>query len=268
MPVLFVGHGSPMNVIEPNDFSPKWEALGGQFGENATHAWPLPQLILCISAHWLTDGWWLTAMAQPKTIHDFGGFPQALFDQQYPAPGSPKLAQWLSQLLKHPATEEPLGLDDHEWGLDHGAWSVLQPMFPQARVPVIQLSMDYGRPPLEHFELGRQLRQLRDYGVLILASGNIVHNLRVMRRHASNQQAYEWTEQFDRKTAELISAGRLLELTEFARMGQIAQQAHPTHEHYLPLLYAAGAVYESESPKFFNDAYQGASIAMRSVVWG
>ena len=268
MPVLFVGHGSPMNVIEPNDFSPKWQALGQQFGGNAPQAWPLPQLILCISAHWLTDGWWLTAMAQPKTIHDFGGFPQALFDQQYPAPGAPKLAQWLSQLLKQPSTEEPLGLDDHEWGFDHGAWSVLQPMFPQAQVPVIQLSMDYGRPPLEHFELGRQLRQLRDYGVLILASGNIVHNLRVMRRHASNQQAYEWTEEFDRKTADLISAGRLQELTEFARMGQIAQQAHPTHEHYLPLLYAAGAVHQGESPKFFNDAYQGASIAMRSVVWG
>ena len=116
MPVLFMGHGSPMNAIEPNDFSPKWEALGRQFGGNTPQTWPLPQLILCISAHWLTDGWWLTAMAQPKTIHDFGGFPQALFDQQYPAPGAPKLAQWLSQLLKQPSTEEPLGLDGHEWG--------------------------------------------------------------------------------------------------------------------------------------------------------
>jgi len=164
LPVLFLGHGSPMNVIEDNAFRPEWEALGLAFGEGPGARWSRPQLILCISAHWITRGWWLTAMARPPTIHDFGGFPQALFDQQYPAPGAPAVARTLSSELQDPTQGQPLGLDDHAWGLDHGTWSVLKPMFPAADIPVLQLSLDYSRPPAEHYALGRQLRALRARG--------------------------------------------------------------------------------------------------------
>ena len=263
LPVLFLGHGSPMNAIEDNDFRRSWQALGQQFGTN----WPKPTLILCISAHWLTPGWWLTAMAQPKTIHDFGGFPQELFDQQYPAPGAPEAARAISRAVLQPDTKKPLELDAQEWGFDHGAWAVLQPMFPQADIPIIQLSMDYKRPPAEHFALGRQLRALRERGVLIVGSGNIVHNLRTMQRAARADQAYDWAIEFDRVTAEHISAGRLEALADFQRLGEVARMAHPSHEHYLPLLYAAGAVHEGEAPQFFNAQFQGASISMRSVLW-
>jgi 4,5-DOPA dioxygenase extradiol len=263
MPVLFLGHGSPMNAIEDNEFRRSWQALGGQFGTK----WPKPKLILCISAHWITHGWWLTAMANPKTIHDFGGFPQALFDQQYPAPGAPDATRAISQAVQQPDTKKPLGLDALEWGLDHGTWSVLKPMFPQADIPVIQLSMDYGRPPAEHYALGRQLRALRERGVLIVGSGNIVHNLRTMQRAARADQAYDWAIEFDRVTAEHIAQGRLDALSGFQSLGQVAQMAHPTYDHYLPLLYAAGAVQVDEAPQFFNEKFQGASISMRSVIW-
>lgn len=263
MPVLFVGHGSPMNVIEDNEFRPQWEALGGEFGKK----WPQPQLILCISAHWITRGWWLTGMAQPKTIHDFGGFPQALFDQQYPAPGAPAVAQALAASLQQPHIHAPLGLDEHEWGFDHGSWAVLKPMFPQADIPVIQLSMDYSRPPAEHYALGQQLKSLRERGVLIVGSGNIVHNLRTMQRSASNDQAYDWAIAFDHAIGEQIAQGKLDELPNFQQLGQVAQMAHPTYDHYLPLLYAAGAADAKEAPQFFNAKFQGASISMRSVIW-
>jgi 4,5-DOPA dioxygenase extradiol len=264
MPVLFLGHGSPMNAIEDNEFHRSWQALGSQFGTK----WPKPKLILCISAHWITRGWWLTAMANPKTIHDFGGFPQALFDQQYPAPGAPDAARAISHAVQQPDSHKPLALDAQEWGLDHGTWAVLKPMFPQADIPIIQLSMDYGRPPAEHFALGRQLRALRERGVLIVGSGNIVHNLRTMQRAARADQAYDWAIEFDRVTAEHIAQGRLDALADFQSLGQVAQMAHPTYDHYLPLLYAAGAVQDGEAPQFFNAKFQGASISMRSVIWG
>jgi 4,5-DOPA dioxygenase extradiol len=260
MPVLFLGHGSPMNAIEDNEFRQAWQALGQEFGT----AYPRPQLILCISAHWLTRGWQLTAMAQPKTIHDFGGFPQALFDQQYPAPGAPALARQIADGIAQPR----LGLDTQEWGLDHGTWSVLKPMFPEADIPVVQLSMDYGRPPAEHFALGRQLNSLRERGVLVVGSGNIVHNLRALRREADAGQAYPWAIEFDARTAALLEQGALAELAEFQKLGEVAQLAHPTYDHYLPLLYAAGAADPGEKMRFFNDRFQAASIAMRSVVWG
>ena len=260
MPVLFVGHGSPMNAIEDNEFRQAWQALGQEFGTT----FPRPQLILCISAHWLTRGWQLTAMAQPKTIHDFGGFPQALFDQQYPAPGAPAIASQIADGIAQPR----LGLDTQEWGLDHGTWSVLKPMFPEADIPVVQLSMDYGRPPAEHFALGRQLNALRERGVLVVGSGNIVHNLRALRREAGAGQAYPWAIEFDARTAALLEQGTLAELAEFQQLGEVAQLAHPTYDHYLPLLYAAGAADPGEKLRFFNDRFQAASIAMRSVVWG
>ncbi len=259
MPVLFLGHGSPMNAIEDNSYRRSWQALGAEFGAK----YPQPQLILCISAHWLTKGWHLTAMEHPKTIHDFGGFPQKLFDQQYPAPGAPQVAEGISRAVKSPA----VGLDWQEWGLDHGSWSVLKPMFSAARIPVLQLSMDYDRPPQEHLALGRQLRGLRDRGVLIVGSGNIVHNLRAARRTANGMQGYDWAQQFDQVTAENIAQGRLSELAEFQSLGQVAQLAHPTYDHYLPLLHAAGAVDAKDTPRFFNTDFQLASISMRSVVW-
>lgn len=264
MPLLFVGHGSPMNAIENNSWRQAWEVMGAELLARDQR----PHLILCVSAHWITRGWHLTAMPQPRTIHDFGGFPQALFDQQYPAPGSPELAEAISQTVRQPSDEQALGLDADEWGLDHGSWSVLKPMFPLADIPVIQLSMDYARPPAEHFELGRRLRMLRDRGVLIVGSGNIVHNLRAIRREAQDNQAYDWALEFDAVTQGLIQQGHLEALSAFRSMGRVAEMAHPTWDHYLPLLYAAGAVHEEEAPRFFNEGFQIASISMRSVIWG
>jgi 4,5-DOPA dioxygenase extradiol len=259
MPVLFVGHGSPMNAIEDNEYRRSWQALGAQFGAS----YPRPQLILCISAHWLTTGWHVTAMAAPRTIHDFGGFPKELFDQQYPAPGAPDTARAISEGIKQPA----LGLDN-EWGLDHGAWSVLKPMFPQADIPVIQLSMDYARPPAEHVTVGRQLKALRDRGVLIVGSGNIVHNLRAARWNSRSNEAYDWAVDFDAKTAERIEEGDVAGLADFQKLGSLAQLAHPTYDHFLPLLHAAGATEPREPVRFFNESYQLGSISMRSVIWG
>ena len=263
LPVLFVGHGSPLNLITPNRFRPQWEAVGAEFGVR----WPRPQLILCVSAHWLTPGWWLSGMAQPRTIHDFGGFPRALYEQQYPAPGAPEVARALAAELRAPDTAQALGVDEQAWGYDHGCWGVLKPMFPRADIPVLQLSMDYGRPPAEHQALGRQLAPLRERGVLIVASGNIVHNLRTMRREVPDDQAYDWAVEFDRIVSEQIGQGRLGELPDFLQLGELARLAHPTHEHFLPLLYAAGAVQAGETARFFGAGFQGASVSMRSVLW-
>ena len=263
MPVLFLGHGSPMNALAGNDYFKSWQALGREFGNKFSP----PQLILCISAHWLTQGWQLTAMAQPKTIHDFGGFPQELFDQQYPAPGDSAAAQAIAQAVRQ-RNSQPLELDLDQWGLDHGAWGVLKPMFPAANVPVLQLSMDYSRAPEEHYALSKQLQMLRERGVLIVGSGNIVHNLREMQRGALASQAYDWALEFDQTTGGHIQQGNLAALQNFLKLGSLAKMAHPTHEHYLPLLYAAGAVDANEPMRFFNTSFQGGSISMRSVVWG
>lgn len=263
MPVLFLGHGSPMNALGDNEYRRSWQALGARFGTEI----PRPQLILCISAHWLTSGWWLTAMKQPKTIHDFGGFAQELFDQQYPAPGDPAAARAISLLVRQ-RLSAPLGLDVSEWGLDHGAWSVLKPMFPEADIPVIQLSMDYSRAPQDHYALAKQLKALRDRGVLIVGSGNIVHNLGQMQRGAQGHQAYDWALEFDQTMGGYLQQGNLEALQNFQKLGALAKMAHPTHEHFLPLLYAAGAVESRESMRFFNTNFQGGSISMRSVMWG
>ena len=260
MPVLFVGHGSPMNAIGDNAWRRSWQALGAEFGTRL----PQPQLILCISAHWLTDGWWLTGMAQPKTIHDFGGFPQELFDQQYPAPGAPLVAAEIARSIKRPKVAP----DTSDWGYDHGTWSVLKPMFPKADIPVPQLSMDYGRPPAEHYALGQQLKGLRERGVLIVGSGNIVHNLRASQRGATPNQAYDWALDFDARVAAQLEKGDLDALAGFQKFGNLAQLAHPSHDHYLPLLHAAGAADAKEPVRFFNTNYQSGSISMRSVVWG
>ncbi len=263
MPVLFVGHGSPMNAIGDNEYRRSWQELGAAFGSQ----YPPPQLVLCVSAHWLTEGWRVTGMAQPRTIHDFGGFPQELFDQQYPAPGAPAAAREISRFVRQRASA-PLGLDLDAWGLDHGAWSVLQPMFPDAAIPVLQLSMDYSRPPSDHYALARQLKGLRERGVLIVGSGNIVHNLRQAQRGAAGHQAYDWALEFDQTTGGYLQQGNLDALQNFQKLGQLALMAQPTHEHYLPLLYAAAAVDSHEAPRFFNTSFQFGSISMRSVIWG
>jgi 4,5-DOPA dioxygenase extradiol len=262
LPVLFLGHGSPMNALPGNEYFKSWQALGAEFGSKMAR----PQLILCISAHWLTEGWHLTATEQPKTIHDFGGFPQELFDQQYPASGDAAAAQAISQLVRQRGAL-PLGLSD-SWGLDHGAWGVLKPMFPAADIPVIQLSMDYSRAPEDHYALAQQLKALRERGVLIVGSGNIVHNLRMMQRGAAQSEAYDWALEFDQTTGGHIQQGNLGALQNFLKLGSLTKMAHPTHEHYLPLLYAAGAADAREPMRFFNTNFQGGSIAMRSVVWG
>ena len=263
LPVLFLGHGNPMNAIGDNEYRRSWQALGAEFGSKM----PRPKLILCISAHWLTEGWWLTGMNHPKTIHDFGGFPQELFDQQYPAPGDAAAAGAISRVVRQRASA-PLGLDISEWGLDHGSWSVLKPMFPDADIPVIQLSMDYSRAPEDHYALAQQLKGLRERGVLIVGSGNIVHNLQQMQRGAAGSQAYDWALEFDQTIGGYLQQGNLAALQNFQKLGALAKMAHPTYEHYLPLLYAAGAVDAKEPMRFFNTSFQGGSISMRSVVWG
>ena len=264
LPVVFVGHGSPMNAIEDNAYRRSWQDLGSKFGVT----WPRPQLILCVSAHWLTQGWWLTAMDAPRTIHDFGGFPPELFAQTYPAPGQPAAARELSQRLRQPGSGNALGLDVDAWGLDHGAWSVLKPMFPAADIPVLQLSMDYRRPPAEHLALGAQLRTLRERGVLIVGSGNIVHNLGALRAASGPQDAYDWALAFDAAVADDLQRADLTALANFRQRGTIAQMAHPSHEHFLPLLYTAAAAHADEAPQFFNTSFELGSISMRSVVWG
>lgn len=268
LPVVFVGHGSPMNAIEDNHWRRSWQTMGRQFGPDGAAKYPAPQLILCVSAHWLTQGWHLTGMAWPSTIHDFGGFPQALFDVRYPAPGWPEAALGLGAALRQPHDQSPVGVDTHQWGLDHGAWSVLQPMFPAATIPVLQLSMDYSRPASEHLALGQQLRALRERGVLIVGSGNVVHNLRAMVRSAADHQAHDWALEFDALTAGHALAGDTTALAGLLDRGHLAMQAHPSHEHYLPLLYTAGAAHATETPVFFNEGFQMGAISMRSVVWG
>lgn len=190
-----------------------------------------------------------------------------MFDQQYPAPGEPGLARELAVAVRQPDGTS-LGLDEGEWGLDHGSWSVLKPMFPGADIPVLQLGMDYARPPEEHLAIGRQLRAWRSQGVLVVASGNIVHNLRTMQRQVADDQAYDWAVAFDTHIAQAIVRGDTDALVNFRSMGEAAQLAHPSWEHYLPLLYAAGAAEAGEPVRFFNEGFQAASISMRSVVWG
>jgi len=251
LPVLFVGHGSPMNAIETNRFSTKWEEVGKQL--------PKPEVILVVSAHWLTKGTRVTSMEKPKTIHDFGGFPQELFDQQYPAPGSPETAKHAQEAL----APTHVHLDD-EWGFDHGSWSVLKRMYPDADIPTIQLSIDYTLKPEEHFALAQQLAALRKRGVLILGSGNVVHNLRALKFDGGT---YDWAQEFDTRVTDLINAGKESEINNFLQWGELAKSAHPTYEHFLPLMYITGAKKQSDAPAFFNEGIDLGSISMRSVIY-
>ncbi len=248
-----------MNAIEDNAYRQSWQALGGQFGDHDGARWRAPSAIMCVSAHWLTRGTWMTSAPQPKTIHDFGGFPAELFAQQYPAPGAPALLDRVRALL---APGVPIHADDGQWGFDHGAWSVLKPMFPQAQIPLVQLSIDAQLPAAQMLAIGRGLLPLRDEGVLIVASGNVVHNLRAMREGA----AYDWNTTFDQFVADAIAARDLTAIAHFETHPH-AKNAHPSTEHFLPLLYAAGASLPSDAISFFNENAALGGIAMRSIIW-
>lgn len=257
MPVLFVGHGSPMNAIEENEFVQGWRNLGKTL--------PHPKAILCVSAHWETRGTFVTAMPKPKTIHDFGGFPKALYEVEYPAPGSPELASE----TKRTVTKTTVGLDE-KWGLDHGAWSVIRRLYPEADVPVIQMSLDYGQAPQYHFELAKELAALRNKGVLIIGSGNMVHNLRMVAWDKINEPeyGYDWAIQANDKFKTLIESGDFKSLTNYTNLGREVQLAVPTPDHYLPLLYSLALKGNDEPLSFFNDKPVMGSLTMTSVKIG
>lgn len=253
MPVLFIGHGNPMNAIEHNEYHKSWEQLGKTL--------PRPQAILSISAHWVTEGTSVTAMPQPRTIHDFGGFPPELFAQQYPAPGTPELAKLTQQMI----TQSHVHLDEH-WGLDHGTWSVLLPMYPAVEIPVYQLSLAYNESPAYHYEIGKQLNKLRDKGVLIIGSGNLVHNLRIIDWQNTGK-VYDWAQEFDGKLTTWINEGNHQAILNYQKeLGTTAQTAHPTNEHLLPLFYILGLQQKGEEVHYFNDRFDMGSISMRSMV--
>ncbi len=252
MPAVFLGHGSPMNAIEDNAWRRSWQALGQRL--------PRPKAILCISAHWETQGVYVGSAEKPETIHDFHGFPRALFNVRYPAPGSPALAHRVAELIAQPRVH----LDSHR-GLDHGAWGVLQPMYPDADIPVVQLSLSSLQPGAWHFDLARQLAPLRDEGVLVVGSGNIVHNLRLWRQNQA--EPYDWAQRFDEDIAERIAQGHHDGMLGYETLGPDALLAIPTPEHYLPLLYVLALQRDGEAVEFFNEDV-ASSISMRSVLVG
>jgi Uncharacterized conserved protein len=255
MPVLFVGHGNPMNAIEENEFVSSWRAIGETI--------PKPNAVLCISAHWVTRGTHVTAMEKPLTIHDFGGFPQELFEIQYPAPGNPELAKETKSLI----SKTTVGLDE-KWGLDHGCWSVLKHIYPNADVPIVQLSLDYYQSPQYHYELAKELSSLRKKGVLIVGSGNLVHNLRMIAWDKFNEPeyAYDWATEALEKMKKYILANNHQALIDYRSQGNAFKLAIPTSEHYLPLIYALALKEENEKVSFFNDKTVAGSLAMTSLL--
>jgi 4,5-DOPA dioxygenase extradiol len=254
MPVLFVGHGSPMNGIENNSFSQTWQALPKQF--------PTPSAVICISAHWLTRGTFITAMDHPKTIHDFGGFPDELFQVNYPAPGNSILAKETAQLFQ----STQVGLD-HDWGLDHGAWTVIRHMYPKANIPVLQLSIDYHKPASYHYALAKELSVLRSKGVLILGSGNMVHNLRMVAWDKINSPGFgfDWAIEMNELFKQKIADGDHQPLLKYESLHKAATLAIPTPDHYFPLMYTLGLQQGNEEIKFFNDELVAGSLTMTSV---
>lgn len=251
MPVLFVGHGSPMNAIEQNEFTEGWRSMVSLI--------PKPKAVLCISAHWETNGTFITSMAKPKTIHDFGGFPQILFDVQYPAPGSPELAMEVQTSINS-ANVEP----DEKWGLDHGAWSVLRQMYPDASVPVIQMSLDYNQNAQNQYNIARELAPLRDKGVLIIGSGNMVHNLRAID-WSGKTQGFDWALEANAVFKKLIRENGHQQLVNYQNLGKSVEMAIPSAEHYLPLLYVLALKKNDEEVTFFNDKTVMGSISMTSL---
>ena len=254
MPVLFLGHGSPMNAIEENPFVEGFRTLG--------NALPKPKAIICISAHWETSGTYVTAMKQPKTIHDFGGFPKPLYEIQYPAPGSPELALETKKIIH----KTEVGLDDH-WGLDHGSWTVIRHMYPNADIPVIQMSLDRTKPAEYHYELAKELSVLRRKGILIIGSGNMVHNLRMVAwdKLDGEAYAYDWAREANEKMKSYILDGDFKSLVNYKTQGRAFELSIPTPEHYLPLLYALALKEQEDATSLFNDQALGGSLSMTSV---
>lgn len=255
MPVLFVGHGSPMNAIEENEFTEGWRKAGEIIAR--------PNAILAISAHWETRGTYVTAMKDPPTIHDFGGFPQELYDVQYPAPGSPELAGAVIETIKKTDVRP-----DEKWGIDHGTWSVVRHIYPKADIPVVQLSLDYYKTPAEHYELAKELAALRKRGVLIIGSGNIVHNLRMVAWDKIEEIGYgfDWAHEANDKVKKLILERDHTSLMNYPSLGTAVKLAVPTPEHFLPLFYTVALQEPDESASFFNDKPVAGSLSMTSVM--
>lgn len=254
MPVLFLGHGSPMNALEENEFVNGFRQLSKTL--------PTPKAILCISAHWLTDGTFVTAMEKPATIHDFGGFPEELYQVQYPAPGSPELAAATKDLVK----TVPVGLDQ-SWGLDHGAWTVIMHLYPKATIPVIQFSIDYKKPASWHYELAKELSELRNRGVLIIGSGNIIHNLRMVdfKNMYRDNYGYDWAIEAHAIFNKYLLEGNDQPLLDYQQLGRAVQLSIPTPDHYYPLLYTLGLKSGKDAVSLFNDKLMAGSLSMTSV---
>lgn len=256
MPVLFVGHGSPMNGIQDTEFSRRWTKMAEEI--------PTPKAVLVVSAHWFTRGTRITAMDFPETIHDFGGFPQELFDVQYPAPGNPSLARDTASLIH----TTPVELD-HDWGLDHGTWTVVRHMYPDADIPVLQLSIDYTKNPQFHYDLAKELASLRKKGVLIIGSGNMVHNLGMVAWNKLDENyGFDWALEMNEKFKSLIQDGDHKALINYSALGNDARLAIPTPEHYLPLIYSLALQNDKDAVSFFNDTAVAGSLTMTSVKIG
>ncbi len=257
MPLLFLGHGSPMNAIEENEFVRGFR--------NAEKSIPKPKALLVISAHWETKGSFVTAMEKPRTIHDFGGFPKALFDVQYPAPGSPQLAAEVKSMVKKTKVEA-----DYQWGLDHGTWSVVKHLYPKADVPVLQMSLDYTKDSGYHYELAKELSALRNKGILIVGSGNMVHNLGLLAWDKLNAGAYgfDWAIEASEKMKKYILNGNHKPLIQYKTLGNAFEMAIPTPEHFLPLLYILGLQDKNEPITLFNDKPVAGSLTMTSLKIG
>jgi len=255
MPTIFFGHGNPMNALYRNDWTENWAKIGREI--------PRPAAVLCISAHWFIPEIAVTVMEKPRTIHDFGGFPQNLFEVQYPAPGAPELANRVQQLLA------PIEVkSDKRWGLDHGTWSVLAHVFPEADIPVVQLSIDENQPAEFHYGLAKRLAPLREEGILIIGSGNLVHNLHTYAWGRHVPEPLDWALRFERAAREMILSGNHEPLIDYELLGKDALLSAPTPEHYLPLLYILALQKEDEKVSFPVEGFDGGSISMLSVQIG
>jgi 4,5-DOPA dioxygenase extradiol len=255
MPTIFFGHGNPMNTLLNNDYTKGWAAIGTEV--------PPPKAVLCVSAHWYVPATLVTAMPSPRTIHDFGGFPQELYEVKYPAPGKPDLANRVRALLA------PISVDrDERWGLDHGTWSVLRHVFPEANVPVVQLSIDETQPAAFHYQIGKKLAPLRDEGVLIVGSGNLVHNLSAYAWDQPHAEPFDWAVRFEKQARELLLAGEDGPLIEYEKLGRDALLSAPTPDHYLPLLYVIALRREGDTIRFPVEGFDGGSMSMLTVQIG
>ena len=252
MPAIFFGHGNPMNAIQTTPYTTAWSRLGSEL--------PRPKAIVCVSAHWYLPGTHVTANDRPRTIHDFGGFPRPLYEVQYPAPGAPELAQRVSELVG--------AAPDTRWGLDHGTWSVLVHVYPQADIPIVQLSIDETQPAEYHYDLGRKLAPLRDEGVLVMGSGNLVHNLHTYAWGKHEPEPFDWAVRFEASAREWMSSGDHAPLVGYEKLGRDAQLSAPTPDHYLPLLYILGAQQDGDAVSYPVEGVDGGSISMLAVQIG